>query len=274
MQFTELFYRLAASGLVPRRLFGPPLPAFAPFRPAGAQTQIEIVSHCWRYATLLTYQLSSLVLHYPRDVSVTMTVFYAEEDAATRRVLDFFTKQDVPNVRWNWWKLPKERLFRRSIGRNLAALASEADWVFFTDCDVLFRDDALDALGRAVLGTTAPLVFPREHLVTPLLPDDDPLFRIPDDTVVDVPVREWLPDVRDRATGPLQVTRGDAARAIGYCATTRYFQQPADRFQKAREDRVFRWLMGTQGTPIEVDGIYRIRHQVKGRKGAAIASPD
>ena len=267
----ELFYRLAASGAVPRRLFAPALPRLAPYAPSGGRTSIEIVSHCWRYATLLSYQLSSLVLEPPRDVSVTMTVFYAEEDEDTRRALAFFGAQAVPNVRWNWWALPKHQLFRRSIGRNLAAVNSIADWVHFTDCDVLFRDGVLDALDRAVRGSTVPLVFPREHKVTPLLASDDPMFTIAPETVVELPVREWLPDVRDRATGPLQITRGDAARALGYCGTTPFFQRPADRWRKAREDRVFRWLMGTPGTAIELDGIYRIRHQAKGRKGAELA---
>ena len=268
---TELFYRLAASGAGPRRLFAPALPKLAPYAPAGARTEIEVVSHCWRYATLLSYQLSSLVLDPPREVGVTMTVFYAREDDDTRRALEYFGSLEVPNVTWNWWPLAKGDLFRRSIGRNLAAVNTTADWIHFTDCDVLFRDGVLDALDRTVRGSTDALVFPREHKVTPLLPSDDPMFTIAPGTVVELPVREWLPDIRDRATGPLQITRGDVARALGYCGTTPYFQKPADRWRKAREDRVFRWLLGTPGTPIELPGIYRIRHQAKGRKGAELA---
>jgi hypothetical protein len=47
---------------------------------------LEIVSHCWHYAPQLTYQLSSLVLFPPACTDVTMSVFYCEQDRATRTI--------------------------------------------------------------------------------------------------------------------------------------------------------------------------------------------
>ena len=63
----------------------------------------------------------------------------------------------------------------------------------------------------------------------------------------------------------------DVARAIGYCAGIKSCQTPSERWCKCYEDRIFRWLVGTPGTPIEVAGVYQIRHVEKGRyaKGSA-----
>ena len=67
------------------------------------------------------------------------------------------------------------------------------------------------------------------------------------------------------ASPDLQITHGDVARACGYCETIGIYQKPADRWRKTFEDRAFRWLMGTQGTALEVPGACQIRHAVKGR---------
>jgi hypothetical protein len=68
-----------------------------------------------------------------------------------------------------------------------------------------------------------------------------------------------------RATGPLQITHGDVARRTGYCNAIKHYQRPVNRWQKTYEDRAFRWLLRTQGTPADVPGVYRIKHISKGR---------
>jgi hypothetical protein len=268
----EKFYRVAASGFVPRRFFAPALPDGPP-PPSGRPLTIEIVSHCWRYGALLAYQLSSLALHPPGAVRVRMTVFHSTDDEGTVEVLDFFGGRNVPGVEWKWWPLERSRLFRRAIGRDLAARATTADWVFFTDCDVLFHEGALDALGRELEGRKDILVYPRTHSVSELLDADAPVFRALEEEVrvVDIDPALFTPEERDRAVGGLQIVRGDVARAAGYCGEIALFQRPTERWRKTREDRVFRWLLGTQGTPVEVPGIFRIRHRGKGRKGVSIA---
>ena len=71
-----------------------------------------------------------------------------------------------------------------------------------------------------------------------------------------------------RATGPLQITRGDIARHFGNCDTVSCYQYPEDSWAKAHEDRIFRWLLGTKGTAIDVPGDYRIQHARKGRQSS------
>lgn len=265
----ETFYRLAASGLVPRRWFAPDLPPNRPAPPSDRPLEIEVVSHCWRYHHLLVYQLSSLVLHPPRETSVQMTVFYSEEDAKTLELLEYFGSKEVPGVEWNWWPLEKTRLFRRSLGRNLAARSTRADWLWLSDCDVIFHRGAVDAAGHALRGQTEALVFPRVHRMTEMLEPDHPILTAGEGAprILDLDTSSgFTPDVRGRAVGGFQIVRGDVARAIGYCGTIDFYQQPIPEWRRTHDDRVFRWLLGTEGSPIDAPGLYRIRHLSKGRK--------
>ena len=261
------FLRLAASGLAPPRWFLPSLPAEHERAARTGRLSVEIVTHCWGYAHMLAYQLSSLVLHPPERIDVTMTVFHAAEDEDTVALLDYFGALDVPGVTWNWQVLDKGRLFRRGIGRNLAARATKCDWVWFTDCDVVFHAGCLDGLGDAVQGRRDALVFPREEQCSVLLEPTDPMLHAARTApcVVDIDVTRFTPRQRDRATGPLQIAHGDIARACGYCDGIRLYQKPSRKWAKAHEDRAFRWLLRTQGEPIDVPGVYRILHATKGR---------
>lgn len=250
--------------MVPAHWFLPSIPEASP---RAAPLRLEIVTHCWRYAHLLAYQLSSLVLYPPTRLSVRMTVFYSPEDERTRALLDFFGQKSVSGVTWNWQPLEKGRLFRRAIGRNEAALATEADWIWFTDCDVVFHQGSLDALAVELEGRRDRLVYPREEWISELLPENDPLITAAADgpRIVTIDPARFIARGRGRATGPMQIAHGDVARACGYCANLAVWQEPADRWQKAHEDRAFRWLLRTEGEPVEVPGVFRIRHAAKGR---------
>ncbi len=265
--FIGRFLRLAAGGWIPAGWFQPPLPPPEKRTAQRGRLRLEIVSHCWQYAHFLLYQLSSLAKFPPSALSVTMTVYYNKADARTVELLEFFGEMAVPGVEWNWRELPAEKLFRRAIGRNERALASWADWIWFTDCDLLFREGCLDALSEALQGRRDSLVYPRTERVTPLLPDENPLLspRSKELRVVDVDPHSFFEMNRGRATGPLQITHGDVARAAGYCNALSYYQRPSPVWAKAYEDRAFRWLLGSPGVPLEIPGVYRIRHQSKGR---------
>ena len=70
----QTLLRIATTGIVPSRWFVvPPEPESLPAR--SGTLDIEIVSHCWQYAHLLCYQLSSLVNHPPTRARVRMAVF-------------------------------------------------------------------------------------------------------------------------------------------------------------------------------------------------------
>ena len=263
-----LFYRLAAGGGLPAAGFREVDPARVTRAKRRGRLHLEIVSHCWRYAHLLNYQLSSLVHHRTRRLAITMTVYYSPEDESTLRVLRFFGEMKLPGVAWSWRPVPKEQLFRRSIGRNLAAKGTRADWIWFTDADVVFHERCLAALADRLQGRDDALVYPRITLGTPLLPEDHEVLRKGREgpALLAIPRQAFpLRRASNRAKGPFQITHGDVARACGYCASIGLYQRPATRWRKAYEDGAFRWLLGTPGRAIEVPDICQIRHLVRGR---------
>ena len=257
-------------------LAGTPLPAHwwypsLPPAPARAAREgplsIEIVSHCWRYSRLLAYQLTSLIDHPITDARVRMTVFHGKEDTQTVNLLAFIKEHSVKNLEWNWRVLPKEQLFRRAIGRNLAALESHADWLWFTDCDLTFQANCLNSLNSALQGRRDALVFPRTESKTDAYAahDAEQPNTLETPELLRVSPAEFIAHQVTRATGPLQITHGDVARSVGYCNAVPYYQQPQTRWQKADEDRMFRWLLGTPGIAVDVDGVCRVQHIQKGR---------
>jgi len=231
---------------------------------------LEIVSHCWNYSDYLAFQLGSLVAHPPMpNLHVTMTVFHTTDDKQTSALLKRIEQLSVPNITWNWQALPAAYLFRRSIGRNLAALHTQADWIWFTDCDETFQAGCLSGLQQALLACRDPLVFPLTEYRTE--PMESSSLKIDYDAdwiskITDLPLDEFHANGMTRATGPLQITRGDIARQFGYCKDIDCFQKPEVHFAKAHEDRIYRWLLNTNGTGVDIPGVFRIQHREKGRE--------
>lgn len=261
------FLRFAAGGWIPAKWFLPHLPPVNERAAKVGNLHIEIVSHCWNYAHFLSYQLDSLAKFPPTNGKVTMTVFYCSDDITTTSVLNHFEKMEIPNVTWNWCELPKIALFRRTIGRNLAALNTKADWIWFTDCDLMFRQGCMDSLIAQLQNRQDALVYPQVERCTTLLTDEDPMlnFDIAKLNDLEIDTTQFTERRRTRATGPLQITHGDVARSCGYCKVLDYYLRPSNTWCKAHEDRAFRWLLRTQGLPLDIKGVYRIRHALKGR---------
>lgn len=259
------FFRLAASGWVPAKWFLARVPPQAERRAATGIVKLEIVSHCWQYAHLLAYQLSSLVNHPPQALTVTMTVFYCPDDVKTRQMLEFFASISVHNVQWNWRPLSREQLFRRGIGRNMIARTTTADWLWYADCDIIFHQGCLDSLAAQLQGRRDALLYPAHERITPMLADSDPMLHEDRPRVIDIQGDHFELRAQPGARGAYQIVHGDIARACGYCEQLSYYQTPSDRWRKTYEDRAFRWLIRDQGQPIEVTAIHRIRHIQKGR---------
>ena len=265
----QTLLRIAATGIVPARWFLVP-PRSEELTARSGQLEIEIVSHCWRYAHLLCYQLSSLVNFPPEKARVRMTVFHAPEDERTRAMLGYFGGIEAPGVEWNWQSLPPGELFRRSIGRNRVARTTTADWVWFTDCDIVFHRGCIDALSAELQGRQDLLAYPKFERITPMLEETDPVLAAERDRprVRDIdPEHFTLAANPPKAKGAYQVVHGDAARRCGYCEQIPLYQRPAPRWAKTYEDTAYRWLLGTDGVGLDVPGVHRIRHVHKGRYG-------
>jgi hypothetical protein len=263
-------YRLVFGRILPQSWFRDKIPAKADRKAVKGKFDLEIVSHCWGYANMLTYQLSSFVNYPPTKLNLTITVFYSEEDTKTKAALEYFSQLVVPNVTWNFHALSKGKLFRRGIGRNMAARSTKADWIWFTDCDIIFHQHCLDSLADSLQGETGLLFFPEEEKITEMLKDDDPLLATDaQPQVIDINTEHFSlyerDESRDKARGPFQIVHADVARAIGYCEKLSMFQTESERWRKTYEDTAFRWLLGTDGEPKKIDGVFHIHHVTKGR---------
>jgi hypothetical protein len=232
-----------------------------------APEHLEIVSHCWNYSHLFVYQLKSLVDNPPADFKVTLTGFYCSEDKETEALIEEYSGKKVDNIEWNFVALEKNDLMRRAIGRNKAAKETKADWIWFTDCDLIFGENTFRSLKQALTQESCILVFPEKVARTALLSKEHDVLCNGQEISVDECLEKagYNYHTFGKATGPVQITHGDTARRYGYCEQTDCYQQPKDHWAKAYEDRAFRWLLGTHGKPLAIDDVSIIRHVEKGR---------
>ena len=260
------FFRLVVTRILPVSWFRSALPKTSERKAVEGFFKLEIVSHCWGYSNMLTYQLSSFVNYPPTKCALTVTVFYAVEDTKSQAVLDFFNKKTVENVTWNFQTLSKGKLFRRGIGRNMAARTTRADWLWFTDCDIIFHENCLDSLAEQLQGKQESLYYPQQERTTEMLAQDDPMLRQDSEPqLVDIDADGFSLHSRDKAKGAFQIVHADVARAIGYCEKLKMFQTEDDRWRKTYEDTAFKWLISSEGIPLDIDGVFQIRHVQKGR---------
>ena len=264
--YKQLYCRMIGS-VLPPHWFGPRPPDVSQLATPDGRLKLEIVSHCWQYAHLSVYQLSSLVNHPPQKLDLTYTLFYSPEDKATETLVKSFASRDIPNVRWQWKTMSSGELFRRAIGRNQACLNTAADWVWFADCDLIFHEGCLDSLADSLRSVKTRLAYPASEQITDLLPADHPMVNLATDEpkVVDIDPTMFRHSKIDKAKGAFQVVHGDVARHCGYCKDLSFYQKPTDRWRKTYEDTAFRRLICDEGMAVPVSGLHRIRHQVKGR---------
>jgi hypothetical protein len=260
------FFRLFIKKVMPPAWFREPLPLKTELAAKTGQLNLEIVSHCWQYANMLSYQLSSFVNYPPTKLNLTVTVFYSIDDTDTVAVLDFFSQQSVKNIHWNFQPTENGKLFRRGIGRNMAARSTQADWIWYTDCDIIFHKNCLDSLAEKLQGKQEYLYFPQQELTTEMLKESDPMLqKNSQPQIVDIETENFSLHSRDKAKGAFQIVHGDLARAIGYCEKLSMFQTESLQWRKTYEDTAFRWLINSNGIPIDIDGVFQIRHVSKGR---------
>ncbi len=245
-------------------------------------SSIEIVVHCYDppgvelYSQMLRWQWSSLVTHSCRG-RVKWTVCFTADDRSTADVLfqisdearaAFVDRPDDPVGKLI--SLRPGELFRRAIGRNSAALASESDVVFFTDCDYLFGEGCLDAILDAVepsSGLTIPMgtLICRDHAT------GDRLIRAgryQDQPSADFDDRElFVPRRQKLAIGGVQIVGGDLARRIGYLNGTKWVKpvDPAAGFRSCRCDKVWRKRNKLQAVRVLIPNMLRLRHTIAGR---------
>ncbi len=228
---------------------------------------IEFVTHCWRYSRLLCYQLSSFALF--ADKSITVTIFYAEEDTETKKVVDFFIR--LPGPMWQPRPLSRREVCRRTIGRNIAALESKAEWIWFADCDYWFGAKLFATIGQVLSGVELQhnLVYPSEITQSSQEAGDKliELITEPNIYLLCSQCDNFAPHGFKKAIGGVQIVRGDWARINGYCKNHPRYNKLADRWANTKEDIMFRKDIGNSGFPITLPEIVRVRHGKRGGYG-------
>lgn len=231
--------------------------------------QLHIVTHCYaerlpQYAAFLRYQLMSLFEH-PHEVGVLIEVCSWVGDGATNRVLDgLFRKKVVgsANTAVVCQNLSPEMLFRRSIGRNAAAVKSPAELVWFTDVDHVFGEGCIDQLWSWWQSQTDwfSLAFPRQIWICKDHATGD---RYAETCGEVIDPSDFVPKHYGRAIGGVQIVPGSLARRHGYLNDFPQHRRPSSRpFGDFRDDVKFRSWCGEQGRIARIPSlpVYRLRH--------------
>ncbi len=227
--------------------------------------KIEVVTHCQSierpyYEALLTYQLSSFVLHPPTKCKLVVTVCCCPEDKATEKVLDFF----FDKVNLNVIRLTPGRLGRRAIGRNIAAKTTDADIVWFTDVDYIFYKWCLDSLASLELDKVAALFYPNKSNIHAKAGMEaiQKVQGVP--RIVDIQPHNFVARTHYKAIGGVQIVEGDFARRYGYCDKSVACQTPTPdgTFASCICDLHFRGICRMLGgqAGLDIKGIYRMWH--------------
>ncbi len=226
---------------------------------------LEVVTHCWAgvhrlYAQALCYQLSCWCWRsWGRGVRLTHRLFVApqQHDPTTWEVIQFFRPHLPEVVELVVEVLPRERLFRRAVGRNLACRRSQAQVLLFTDCDYLWDTGSLEAIQEP-----QPLAFPRViHVCRDHATGDRYLAQVDCPRVLLRPKEEdFLPRTMRRAIGGVQIVSAQVARRVGYVPHLRRYHRPSAQWCDTPCDAAFRRQLGTPGVPQDLPGVYRLRH--------------
>jgi hypothetical protein len=98
---------------------------------------IEIVIHCYSYQHRLNWMLCSILQQKGKIPNIIVSVSYLADNGnpTTEKVLDFFEDKGLNIIRL---PLEKGQESNRAIPRNIRTEKTEADWILFADCDLVY----------------------------------------------------------------------------------------------------------------------------------------
>ena len=249
--------------------------------------KLEVVTHCWKYSRLLSYQLASFWRHRPKDNEVKATVFYCNEDGDTAKLLSMVSgpKWDRTTYRVNPIALSRGELCNRAIGRNLAALQSVADWMWFADADYCVTGGFFDQCCETLSWLDGPLYFPQEIRCTlkchgAELVDRDTMPGSWQRCLSDSDCARLICQRFKVAIGGVQFARGEVLRkSVGDGGPLGYLNRNAGwrvaftsgNWHPDVEDKRFRRSLPSSAVAIDLPGLVRIRHAERGGPGKVVS---
>lgn len=236
---------------------------------------VRIVTHCHasnlpQYAVFLQYHLSSLTRCLD-DVELSATVCYTPDDFKTSVALNWFA-HNHPDFPLKRIALDPGELFRRSIGRNLAALDSHETLVWFADVDHVFMSGCFTELLKCWNELEDPkpaMIYPGTIKIHATHALGDELVRTYDpEGDFKIKREDFVDKHYNRAIGGVQIVAGEVARVYGYLHGSKKYQKPTDGkhpFPSFRDDIAYRSFCGMMGgvKKVQFDGVYRLRHSAK-----------
>lgn len=230
----------------------------------------EIVTHCLGYSRFICYQLSTLInsISVLPSIQFTYCMVTSPDDIDVHRAIDFFRPQLPANLQIIVEEQKRTLVMNRGVGRNRRAMASESDWMWFTDVDHLFIKGVWDFLISFCDTTPYHMIWAQRMLYTTyeygdklLEVVDEPRFVLPD-IFNDGVISNW-----GKAIGGMHIARTTKLQANGG-------YDPAGEWESNdwyfRNDKGFRKQMRDCCTRVSYLNVLRIRHRdrrVMGFKG-------
>jgi len=236
---------------------------------------IHIITHCYatrfpQYAVFLRAHLSSLLL-YPPKTRVQVTVCCDPEDKLTEAVLEDFRGSFL--TRLEIYPMSRDRLFRRSIGRNEVSLKSKADLVWFADVDHVFVDGCLDSLDEKwpklkALQPNCLMVYPNEIMIHKTHAIGNKFWKdsfTKKGRLLNIDYEDFTLKINHKAIGGIQIVDGNYVREFGYLNNQKRWLKPTEPsipFPSFTDDVKFRNLLMSRGIvcKISIPNLYRLRH--------------
>lgn len=99
--------------------------------------KLEICINCFSYQKRLTWMLNSICQQKGDIPEILVSLSYTKDNGnpSTEKVIDFFRKQGLNILDI---VLTPEEVSNRAIPRNIRAKETQADWIIFADCDLVY----------------------------------------------------------------------------------------------------------------------------------------
>ena len=241
---------------------------------------IEIVSHCYGgdlpiYPHLLRAQGLSLIHLSQHKCSVVWTICYDPDEKAVVGVLDELEAElAARRVKIRRIPLPIGHIFERAIGRNIAAMSTDANCVWFCDCDYLFAGGCLDDAIKETDLYYDCIVFPQVVSVTSHVDGDAIIHHMEAKQPLAVDVLSTFGARSEmKAIGGIQIVSGELAKSRGYLNEWLKWMKPATDTSKGnfstRSDVKYRSYIG-KSVPRGFAGTHRIRHSHRSYGGMVV----
>lgn len=229
---------------------------------------IELIVHCYaiklpQYATLLRYQLASMVKWVPHT-NVKVTVCCSPFDTLVTGVLNEFSVKNSWLVKSFYQS--EGSLFRRSIGRYhiLTELDDRTKVIWYTDCDHVFGEACIDTAYKLVVGR-GRMVYPRKikisksHEIGDWQIEEGKGPHFPEIYPADFVTKRY-----NRPIGGTYIIDADFVREHGYLPDSKWQNPRKDGkpFKDFRDDVAFRKYVANHSTieAVNIPNLYRVRH--------------